>query len=454
MKKPLFKLLFFSVTLCIFVALLSSCTLSNSNSNSKTNSSQKEIYNVSENYFDDASYSLKMLTTVQVQGGGIIQTPMYSISSQCSVSLFEYTATIYCYSVDEECIGVKTINKTQDIDANQTFTFDFIIDDQSLQSTSFIEVVFEGQSYEKPNVNNYKYTVVFVYNNGQPDTTVKVTSGKTLNQPSDPEKKNYLFVGWYTDKKLTNRFSFSQRLESNLTLYAKYTIDAVSISNRVSMEVMSGIIKVYNKCYTTSSSGTSWQTHTGSGFCFYREDGTYYILTNCHVAEKDSNFKRQEFTVEDYQGHTFTAYLYSNSNKMGTAISNEYDLACLYFTISGSSSIKPLTLAKAIPQIGEDIISIGAPEGQSNFFVFGKTIAYKNPTMPSNSSINIPFNVLEHNAYVDRGSSGGPVLNANLEVVGINFAHSERDFYNSAENHSFAIPVYKIKEFLNLYVYK
>lgn len=305
--------------------------------------------------------------------------------------------------------------------------------------------------------NNQKktHTVVFVNNNGRSNTTVEVSNGSTLNQPSDPEKENYLFEGWYIDEQLTRRFSFSQKVEKDFALYAKYTIDAVSVSNKVSMEVMRGIVKVYNKCYTTSSSGTSWQTRYGSGFCFYRgDDGVYYILTNCHVAQKSSQYKSQEFSVEDYQGHTYTAYLYSNSNKMGNAISGEYDLACLYFTITDSSSIKPLTLAKTNPQLNEDIVSIGAPEKQSNFFTFGKIQSYTSANVSTNPTINVSFGVLKHNAYANHGSSGGPILNADLEVVGVNFVARDKDVYSEANDFTLSIPIEKVQEFLKLYVYK
>ena len=443
MKKTLYRLLFICITLCLLVALLSSCAFD-----------QTKTYSVSNDYFETASYSFRKLTSVSLQGGGVSEKPLFSISSQCAVSLFEYVATIYCYSADNECIGVKTIEKTKNVDANKTFTFDFIVDDPSLRNTVSIEVVFEGKSHEKPGAIASKHTVTFVNNNGQTNTIVKVKSGDTLKQPADPEKENYLFEGWYTNQKLTKRFSFSEKIESDLTLYAKYTIDAVSVTNRVSSEAMKGVVKITNKCYSTTSSGTKGVEKQGSGFCFVKLYSRLYFLTNCHVVEKDADYKSQDIVIVDYQGNEYPAYIHFQVGRNVRAISKEYDLACIYIELQNLSmtNIQELTLASSNPEINEDVISIGSPEKQSNFFTFGKVIRYANANLKSGSTfIHIPFEIIEHSAPADHGSSGGPLLNPDLEVVGINFGGSMSSDNTMTYEYTASIPIENIREFIANY---
>ena len=60
---------------------------------------------------------------------------------------------------------------------------------------------------------------------------------------------------------------------------------------------------------------------------------------------------------------------------------------------------------------------------------------------------NVRFDVMTHTAYINHGSSGGPLLNSELKVVGVNFAGSE-----TAEK-GCAVPAEKVAEFLSAYVY-
>lgn len=410
---------------------------------------EKKSYDVSNSHFSIATYKPRTYTNVSLQGGETTYKYVLTCTSSCAVSLFEYTAVVEIFSSSNTLLETQTINNTKNINANTDFSFDVEVSKQVQLATSSVDVTFTGKSYDKPSAIIQKYQVTFVYNNGKTSSKVVIEDGKTVATPNDPTKLNYLFNGWYTESTFVNRYDFSKPVTKNLTLYAKYEIDAATLTNKISTDLIKGVVKIYNKSYDTFLGiETSSSTSQGSGFCFHIQDGYYYVLTNCHVAKKDSSYDNQKITIEDYQGKTYVGYLYKNPNNSFSAIAASYDLACLYFKPS-STNVKKLSLISSNPDIGDDVISIGAPKGQSNSITFGKVVNYQKVSLSNTSTSlsNVKFDVICHNAYADSGSSGGPLLNSNLNVVGVHFAGSK------SSSKEYAIPAAKINEFIRNYIY-
>ena len=296
------------------------------------------------------------------------------------------------------------------------------------------------------------WAVTFVYNSNS-TSVVYVKDGDRVSMPTDPVKKNYVFLGWFSDYPCTKRYDFSNQVTSDLRLYAKFELDAGKITNEISQNTMKSIVKIECQYYNEILWGlfetdtTGWSQ--GSGFCFDENDGYYYILTNCHVVEGPSGYDKMRIRVTDYKGNQYTAALYTNPNKNKDAKSADYDLACVYFK-SGDTEVQPLNILKSNPNLQDDVISLGTPEGQTNTITYGKVREYIAITLsdtPKNES-NVTFKVIRHNADVKGGSSGGPLLNSNLDVVGVNYAASTGD-----NDISYAIPAEKVWEFLNAFVY-
>ena len=66
------------------------------------------------------------------------------------------------------------------------------------------------------------YTAQFDTNGGSAVGKVKTDKNGKIERPADPTKEDYIFVGWYSDSKLTKPFDFSAELTANSTLYAKW----------------------------------------------------------------------------------------------------------------------------------------------------------------------------------------------------------------------------------------
>lgn len=53
-------------------------------------------------------------------------------------------------------------------------------------------------------------------------------SGSTVTKPADPTREGYTFGGWYTDEACTEAYDFSAAVTADMTLYAKWTKNAVT----------------------------------------------------------------------------------------------------------------------------------------------------------------------------------------------------------------------------------
>ncbi len=451
------------IILCVLFCILTikGCETANKTSNDSDDNESKDepkSYYVDNTYFSEATFEKNVTLSFAGGGGSTQYNYQFDITSSCAVALYEYSANVKVYSADYTLLHAEDIRKEKEIPANSDFKFSVYVTKDIQSRAAYVKVSLSGRTYtnlyssDTPTVTTpqitKKYTVTFVYNNGTQNKSESVISGKTLETPSDPTKANYTFKGWFTDKALKSKYDFSKAVTKDLTLYAKYELDAVTITNTISKDTIRSIVKVYNKCYNTFLGiPTSSVGGQGSGFCFQIQNGYYYILTNCHVAVKNPDFEKQEFVIEDYQGNTYTGYLYENPSTNISAISASYDLACLYFKAT-SSNVKKLPILNTNPTINDDVISLGAPKSQSNAITYGQVNSYSKVTLSCEAyESNVKFDVIRHDAFIDHGSSGGPLLNSDLKVVGVNFAGAT-DGSSCA-----AIPAKKVIEFLQKYIY-
>lgn len=401
------------------------------------------------------------------------------VSSSCKLSLIQYSLKIDFYNSKDEKKFTFEQTYDEEVAANETIKQRIFFSEKQYAQIDVDStlVVWYGLSYEDPEDSTGSqpsnpsssggtynpsqdpgdeypdtprpantHIVKLVYNNGNKNKILYVENNKTFSTPDDPVRENYDFIAWYADRNLTKRYDFAQVVKSDTNLYAGYKLDAAKVTNEIGATYMKSVVKIYNESFNRSFFGSGSSTSQGSGFCFHSQNGHYFILTNCHVARKKDGYSYQDITVEDYKGNIYTGYIFEGQGKLGPAIDPAYDLACVYFK-SNNTEVTPLPIA-ANPYLGEDVISVSAPEGQSNRIAFGSVSAYKKIDLSDSSPAdsNVKFDVIEHSAFINRGSSGSALINPNGQVVGVNYAGGEREFY--------AVPASRVIEFLNTYVYK
>jgi S1-C subfamily serine protease len=171
--------------------------------------------------------------------------------------------------------------------------------------------------------------------------------------------------------------------------------------------------QVYDKTYrsvveitvdSTSPSqfGEQQQQAQGSGFV-YDENGD--IVTNEHVVDGADSI-----SVRFWNGATYKAKL------VGSDAST--DLAVIKVS-APSSLLTPLPLADSSKvAVGDPVIAIGSPFGLEGTVTSGIVSAlHRAMEAPNNFTIN---DSIQTDAAINHGNSGGPLLNALGQVIGIN----------------------------------
>ena len=142
----------------------------------------------------------------------------------------------------------------------------------------------------------------------------------------------------------------------------------------------------------------------GSGFVF---DKKGHIITNAHVVNDAI-----KVVVTFLDGRSYNAEIIGADEYTDIAVIKvNADLALLHpLFIGDSSNLK----------VGEQIAAIGNPFGLSGSMTSG-IVSQLGRLLPSGSGYSIP-DVIQTDAAINPGYSGGPLLNMRGEIVGINTA--------------------------------
>ena len=168
-----------------------------------------------------------------------------------------------------------------------------------------------------------------------------------------------------------------------------------------------GVVQINTRSDSSSGDGFSQfggppQQALGSGFVI---DRTGHIVTNYHVIEGadqiDVSFSNRD-TLE--------------AKVVGSDPST--DLAVLEVD-AGSRALTPLPLADSdAVEVGDEVVAIGNPFGLERTATAGIVSALQRAvTAPNGFSID---QVIQTDAPINQGNSGGPLLNARGEVIGVN----------------------------------
>jgi S1-C subfamily serine protease len=152
----------------------------------------------------------------------------------------------------------------------------------------------------------------------------------------------------------------------------------------------------------------------GSGF-FIQKD---LIVTNYHVIEGANSALTHLNSINNT--YEVEGYVAKDEQNDLVILKVKYNLGI------------PLKLAQTMVKQGDDVLVIGSPKGLAATITKGVV-----------SNLNTELKLIQIDAAISPGSSGGPVFNINGEVIGIAVAQLER-----AQNINFAIPVKTLETLL------
>lgn len=195
---------------------------------------------------------------------------------------------------------------------------------------------------------------------------------------------------------------------------------SVAVAEKVLPSVVS--IDVAGATATNPMTGQTYEDSSSGSGVIIRKDG--YILTNYHVIEGGQTIKVTVGTK------TYTAKV------VGTDSST--DLAVL--KIEGTNfDVIDLGTSKDL-KVGQYVMALGSPFGLSNSVTTGIISALgRSNTVESQTQVSAYVNLIQTDAAVNPGNSGGALVNSSGQLIGINTLISSTN--GSSAGVGFAIPV-------------
>lgn len=164
----------------------------------------------------------------------------------------------------------------------------------------------------------------------------------------------------------------------------------------------------------------------GSGF-FVSEDG--YVVTNAHVVSEEG----AEYTVFTNDGQKYSAQVIATDTLLDIAVLKIEGNGFSFLTFGNSDELR---LGQAVIAIGNALgeyrntVSTGVISGLARSITAGDLAGMS----------EVLENVIQTDAAINLGNSGGPLLNLEGEVIGVNVA-----MIANSENIGFSLPSNAVK---------
>lgn len=217
----------------------------------------------------------------------------------------------------------------------------------------------------------------------------------------------------------------------------------VSVINKQKVQQNSGVLGMFgidgDSSDSSSSSSNSGKLETaseGSGVIYKKSGNTAYIVTNNHVVK----------------GSNALQVILSNGKKVDAQLvgtDSATDLAVLKINAANVTTVAEFGNSSSI-SAGQDVLAIGSPMGSEYANTVTKGIvSAKNRTLKAGTDGTLT-SVIQTDAAINSGNSGGPLINMAGQVIGINSMKLSSDNEGSSvEGMGFAIPSNEVVSIIN-----
>ena len=198
-------------------------------------------------------------------------------------------------------------------------------------------------------------------------------------------------------------------------------------------DLKTAINNVYEAAVYIEVTGDRGVSSSGSGFVYKSDNNNGYILTNYHVIEGG-----KKFVVTFSDGEEVEANLVSGDEY--------YDVAVLKIDKAKVKKVATLGDSSKL-ELGDTVFTVGAPLGKEYMGTITKGIVSGINRMVSVelTSGSYLMEVIQTDASINSGNSGGPICNIKGEVIGIT---SSKLIGSGVEGMGFAIPINAVNEMI------
>lgn len=222
---------------------------------------------------------------------------------------------------------------------------------------------------------------------------------------------------------------------NNGVLVKKVTSENVKTTTlEETSDLKKAINNVYDSTVYIEVTGDRGVSASGSGFVYKTDDKYGYVLTNYHVIDDG-----KKFVVTFSNGKDIEASLVSGDEY--------YDIAVL--KVDKDSVIQVATLGDSSNiELGDSVFTVGAPLGKEYMGTITKGIISGINRMVSVELSNgtAIMEVIQTDASINSGNSGGPICNIKGEVIGIT---SSKLIGSGVEGMGFAIPIDTVSDIID-----
>ncbi len=278
-------------------------------------------------------------------------------------------------------------------------------------------------------VSTYKY----FDNKNNLDSSVNIEDKSFSSAEVSTEKLTASTENYSTANLL--ELSKSENALSTQEIYTKVLPSVVGVSASFSNSQSNSNGNYFGYGMPDGNYGEQDVTGTGTGIVM-STDG--YILTNAHVIYSSSYGEATEVSILMFDETEYTAKV--------VAFDAQTDVAVLKVEASGLVAAEFGDSSEL--QVGDTAIAIGNPLG---FDLFGTlTVGYISGLNREVSANDMLLNLIQTDAAINSGNSGGPLVNDSGQVIGINSMKMSSSYTSATiEGLGFAIPINEAKEIVD-----
>lgn len=291
------------------------------------------------------------------------------------------------------------------------------------------KVVSYSEEKEKKN-NGFGKTVAVPFISGVLGATIVI--GTCFGVPTIKE----FIIGKSSNSVLTSTSSSNNNNDTSNVTYVSlqnYSDTGVSVAAKVKPSIVG--INVEYAVNSIFGRGTSMASASGSGIII-SADG--YILTNNHIINSGSTSNSSFYQLSE--ATKITVVLYNDDTQYEAKVigtDEQTDLAVIKIDktdliaaeLGDSSSVK----------VGEFSMAIGNPLGMESSVTSGIISAVDRKVTSDGKT----FTLIQTDAAINSGNSGGALVNAKGEVIGVNTLKIQA---TGVEGMGFAIPINSTKD--------